>query len=134
MSLGDKTVLLRNPWKGETLRINRPAAVKAASLGTHFALGFVTGCVRVFGSCAPFGVAMAARSGGGLGGLACVLGAAAGYLVSGSLAWGLRYMAALVLVFTTAFLLRETAIAHRSWFMPAVAARRDGRYRRSERL
>ena len=70
MSLGDKTVLLRNPWKGETLRINRPAAVKAASLGTHFALGFVTGCVRVFGSCAPFGVAMAARSGGGLGGLA----------------------------------------------------------------
>ena len=122
MSLGDKTVLLRNPWKGETLRINRPAAVKAASLGTHFALGFVTGCVRVFGSCAPFGVAMAARSGGGLGGLACVLGAAAGYLVSGSLAWGLRYMAALVLVFTTAFLLRETAIAHRSWFMPAVAA------------
>ena len=122
MSLGDKTVLLRNPWKGETLRINRPAAVKAASLGTHFALGFVTGCVRVFGSCAPFGVAMAARSGGGLGGLACVLGAAAGYLVSGSLAWGLRYMAALVLVFTTAFLLRETAIAHRAWFMPAVAA------------
>ena len=50
-------MLLRNPWKGETLRINRPAAVKAASLGTHFALGFVTGCVRVFGSCAPFGVA-----------------------------------------------------------------------------
>ena len=96
MSLGDKTVLLRNPWKGETLRINRPAAIKAASLGTHFALGFVTGCVRVFGSCAPFGVAMAARSGGGLGGLACVLGAAAGYLVSGSLAWGLRYMAALL--------------------------------------
>ena len=42
MSLGDKTVLLRNPWKGETLRINRPAAIKAASLGTHFALGFVT--------------------------------------------------------------------------------------------
>ena len=115
-------MLLRNPWKGETLRINRPTAVRAASLGTHFALGFVTGCVRVFGSCAPFGVAMAARSGGGLGGLACVLGAAAGYLVSGSLAWGLRYMAALVLVFTTAFLLRETAIAHRSWFMPAVAA------------
>ena len=122
MSLGDKTVLLRNPWKGETLRINRPAAIKAASLGTHFALGFVTGCVRVFGSCAPFGVAMAARSGGALGGLACVLGAAAGYLVSGSLAWALRYMAALVLVFTTAFLLRETAIAHRAWFMPAVAA------------
>ena len=80
MSLGDKTVLLRNPWKGETLRINRPAAIKAASLGTHFALGFVTGCVRVFGSCAPFGVAMAARSGGALGGLACVLGAAADLL------------------------------------------------------
>ena len=103
-------------------KAEKPRSDKAASLGTHFALGFVTGCVRVFGSCAPFGVAMAARSGGGLGGLACVLGAAAGYLVSGSLAWGLRYMAALVLVFTTAFLLRETAIAHRSWFMPAVAA------------
>ena len=122
MSLGEKTVQLRNPWKGETLRINRPAAIKTASLCTHFALGFVTGCVRIFGSCAPFGVAMAARSGGGLGGLMCVFGAAAGYLVSGSLAWALRYMAALVLVFTTAFLLRETQLAHRSWFMPAAAA------------
>lgn len=122
MSLGDKTVLLRNPWKGDTLRIDRPAVIRAVSLGTHFALGFVTGCVRVFGSCAPFGVAMASRSGGALGGLMCVLGAAAGYLVSGSLAWALRYMAALVLVFTTAFLLRETAFAHRPWFMPIVAA------------
>ena len=122
MSLGEKTAELRKTWKGEAWRIERASLLKAASLCTHFALGFVCGCVRVFGSCAPFGVAMAARSGGGLGGLSCVLGAAAGYLVSGSLAWALRYMAALVLVFTTAFLLRETVLAHRAWFMPAVAA------------
>jgi len=122
MSVEDRLSLLKNPLKGARLRINRPTALKTASLCTHFALGFVTGCVRIFDGCGPFGVAMTARAGGGLGALMCLLGAAAGYLVSGGFGWALRYWAALILTFTAAFLCRETAVVRKIWFMPAAAA------------
>ena len=122
MSVDERLALLKNPLKGEGLRINRPRMLKTASLCTHFALGFVTGCVRIFGDCGPFGVAMTARAGGGLGGLMCMLGAAAGYVVTGGIGWALRYMAALVLTYTAAFLCRETAVSRRVWFMPAASA------------
>ena len=122
MSVEGRTMIWRRPMAGEGLRINRPAAVKAASLATHFALGFVTACVKMPGSGAPFGVAMTARAGGGWGGVMCALGAAAGYLVSGGFAWALRYIATLILTFTASFLLREVPLARRSWFMPSAAA------------
>ena len=122
MSVDGRLELLKNPLRGGWRRINRPNALKTASLCTHFALGFVTGCVRIFGDCGPFGVAMTARAGGGLGGLMCLLGASAGYAVTGGISWALRYMAALVLTYTAAFLCRETAASRRVWFMPAAAA------------
>ena len=115
-------MLLKNPWNGEWPHLNRPAALKTASLFTHFALGFVTGCVRIFDGCGPFGVAMTARAGGGLGGLMCLCGAAAGYLLSGGFNRALRYMAALVLTYTAAFLCREAALTRRAWFAPATAS------------
>ena len=122
MSVEGRLILLKNPLKGEWLHINRPKMMKTASLCTHFALGFVTGCVRIFGDCGPFGVAMTARAGGGLGGIACLLGAAAGYVLSGGLSWALRYMAALIMTYTVAFLCRETRLARKIVFMPAAAA------------
>ncbi len=122
MSVEERLTLPKEPLKGDWPHLNRPLTLKTASLATHFALGFATGCVRVFGECGPFGVAMTARAGGGLGGFMCLLGAAAGYTVSGGLSPALRYMAALVLTFTTAFLCRETAAARRAWFLPAVGA------------
>ena len=64
MSVEGRLVLLKDPLKGEWLHINRPKMLKTASLCTHFALGFVTGCVRIFDDCGPFGVAMTARAGG----------------------------------------------------------------------
>ena len=121
MQVEGRTMIWKRPME-RGLRIDRPAAVKAASLVTHFALGFVTGCVRMPGSGAPFGVAMTARAGGGWGGVMCALGAALGYLVSGGFAWALRYIASLILVFTASFLLREVPLARRSWFMPSAAA------------
>ena len=117
----EKTMLWKRPM-GEGLLLRRPGAVKAASLATHFVLGFVTGCVRMPGSGAPFGVAMTARAGGGLGGAACALGAALGYLASGGFSWALRYIASLILTFTASFLLREVPLARRSWFMPSASA------------
>lgn len=118
MSVEERLALKKGDWP----HLNHPSAMKTASLATHFALGFVTGSVRLFGNCGPFGVAMTARTGGGLGGFVCMLGAAAGYLVSGGVSWALRYMAALVLTFTSAFLCRETALMRRTWFMPAAAS------------
>ena len=122
MSVEERLTPHKESFEGVWPRLNRPAAIKTLSLSTHFALGFMTGCVRVFGSCGPFGVAMTARAGGNLGGFACMLGAAAGYALSGGVSWALRYMAALVLTFTTAFLCRETAMVRRIWFMPASAS------------
>ena len=122
MSVEGRLVLLKDPLKGEWLHINRKKTLKTASLCTHFALGFMTGCVRIFADCGPFGVAMTARAGGGVGGLMCLLGAAAGYTLSGGLGWSLRYMAALIMTYTAAFLCRETAAVRRVWFMPSVSA------------
>ena len=122
MSVEERLTLPKERLRGDWPHLNRPLAVKTASLATHFALGFVTGCVKVFGDLGPFGVAMTARAGGGAGGFAAMLGAAAGYALSGGLSWALRYMAALVLTFTAAFLCRETALARRIWFLPAAAA------------
>ena len=122
MSVEGRLALWKNPLKGDWPHLNRPTALKTASLATHFALGFVTGSVRIFGNCGPFGVAMTARAGGSLGGFVCMLGAAAGYTLSGGVSWALRYMAALVLTYTAAFLCRETAVVRRIWFMPSAAA------------
>ncbi len=122
MSVDGRIMGIKNPLEHRKLRINRPAAIRTASLFTHFALGFVTGNVRIFGSCGPFGVAMAARAGGGVGGLMCLLGAGLGYVVSGGVGWSLRYLAALVMTYTIAFLCRETRSGRKIWFMPAAAS------------
>lgn len=119
---GLRVLRWRKPYGKWTKEKLRPKALKAASLATHFALGLVTGCVRLPEGIAPFGVAMTARCGGGTGGAACLLGAACGYLLSGGVRWCLRYEASLLLVFTAAFLLRGKRIQRRAWFMPCVSA------------
>lgn len=122
MAADGRTLIVKNPLKGAIFHPDKSKWMKAASLATHFGLGFVTGCVRIFGDCGPFGVAMTARAGGGPGGLFCLLGACLGYVVSGGLAWALRYLAALILTFTASFVFRETKIQRRHWFMPCVSA------------
>ena len=49
------------------------------------------------------------------------MGAAAGYLVSGGVGWSLRYLAALIMVFTASFLLRDRPVLERGGTMPAAA-------------
>ncbi len=107
-------------WEG--LLESRPRLARALSLLVHGLLGFLGGSVCLFGSCGPFGIALAARSGSGPAGICCVLGAALGYLASGGVERGVRYVAALILVFTASFVFRELAVMSRRWFMPAVAA------------
>lgn len=121
MSVKEKALELQKSFRLRENPLHRPAVRKAAALGAHFLLGFVTGSVRILENWGPFGVAMAARAGGGLGGLMCVLGAGTGYVLSGGFDWGLRYIAALLLVYTAAFILRDSGLGRKNWFMPLAA-------------
>ncbi|MBE6969101.1 MAG: hypothetical protein E7442_03130 [Ruminococcaceae bacterium] len=112
-------------WRGmdwESFCRDRPGFMRCISLSAQFALGFMGGCVRIFGRCGPFGLALAGRSGCGAEGVCCVSGAALGYLVMGGLSEGIRYVAALILIYTAAFVFRDTAIASRRSFMCVVTA------------
>ena len=48
-------------------------------------------------------------------------GASLGYLISGGVEWGIRYIAAAVLVYTIAFIFQELKIYKREFFMPCAA-------------
>ena len=86
------------------------------------ALSLVLSLVRVRGALAPFGAAFTAAAGTGWGGAAALLGAAGGYLLSGGLGGGIRYVAAAVLIYTTAYIFQEFSFSRSSFFMPFTAA------------
>lgn len=85
-------------------------------------LGLITACARLPEGGAPFGVATVAAAGPGLCGVFSLLGAALGYLLSGGLAWGIRCIAAAVLVYTIAYLFHELPPYRSELFMPSAAA------------
>ena len=93
----------------------------AARCGLYLLMGAVMACARVQRSGAPFGMAMVACSGPGISGVFALTGAALGYLISGGLEWGIRYIAASVLVYTTAFVFHELPAYKSVWFMPPAA-------------
>ena len=93
----------------------------AARCGMYMLMGGVMACARVLGNGAPFGMAMVASSGAGLSGVCALLGAATGYLFGGGLEWGIRYIAASVLVYTIAFVFHELSAYKSEYFMPASA-------------
>ena len=94
----------------------------AARGALYFGMGAVMACARIVKDGAPFGMAMVACSGAGLSGVFALLGACLGYLVGGGLEWGIRYIAASVLVYTIAFVFHEVGAYKNEYFMPAVAA------------
>lgn len=87
----------------------------------YLALGLIMSCSRVLEGGAPFGMAMVACSGPGLNGVFALAGAALGYLISGGVEWGIRYIAAAVLVYTIAFVFQELELYRQSFFMPLAA-------------
>ena len=78
-------------------------------------------CARVLASGAPFGMAFVAAAGPGIKGVFALAGAALGYLLSGGIDWGIRYIAAAVLVYTVGFVFQELEFYKRGLFMPAIA-------------
>lgn len=87
-----------------------------------FVSGFLLSSARIMGVSAPFGIAAVAAAGAGLNGVSCVLGAFIGYIVSGGIGWGIRYLAAIVIVYTLMFSFQDTRIINKKFFAPAVAA------------
>lgn len=104
-----------------TGRVSDDRFVTAGRCTMFFLLGLVMSCARVLENGAPFGMAMVACSGPGVYGVFALTGAALGYLISGGVEWGIRYIAAAVLVYTIAFIFQELKVYKREFFMPCAA-------------
>ena len=87
----------------------------------YLLLGLTLSCARVLNNGAPFGMALVACAGPGLCGVFALSGAALGYLISGGVEWGIRYIAASVLVYTIGFIFQEVSLYKRDFFMPCAA-------------
>lgn len=122
MSIRPKMTELRRQLIGGTLPDERPRLSAAISCGLNFLFGLVMGLAVILGSSGPFGIAAVSQAGAGLGGLCCALGASAGYVLSFGLDRGVKYIAAVTLVYTAAYVLQETRLVKRTFFMPLLAA------------
>ena len=103
----------------------QPRADRLGALGAvmfRFLAGFLMAAGRFALPAAPFGVSMVAASGTGLGGAGALAGAILGYLVTGSLDWGIRYAAACVAVFTLLFILQDSRAARSALTAPLMSA------------
>lgn len=88
----------------------------------RFAAGWLLAGAVIFGSCVPFAVGFTAVSGGGVGGLAALMGVMAGTLTRGGADMALKYSAIALLVFSASFVLKGMKFSESPWFAPANAA------------
>lgn len=99
----------------------KPALGRALRYLSSFLLGTALGAARLFSGCGPFGVALIGAVGTELEGLLCLMGTLAGYLISGGLVGGVRFIAAMFLLFTLKLICRDVPWAGNRWFMPLCA-------------
>ena len=104
-----------------TALADRPALKNALRYSASFLLGAALGAARLFSGCGPFGVAMIGAAGTELEGLLCLMGTLAGYLLSGGLVAGVRFIAAMFLLFTLKLVCRDMRLTGSVWFMPVCA-------------
>ena len=113
---GKPALIKLRPWKPDV------RFLLALRCGLYMLMGLTMAWSRVMGNGAPFGMAMVACSGAGISGVFALCGASLGYLFSGGLEWGIRYIAAAVLVYTIAFVFHELDMYKSPYFMPSAAA------------
>ncbi len=101
----------------------KPSAevIRSAYAMLSFLAGFMLSAARLSGSGSPFGVAAVAAAGAGINGAGCLIGAVLGYIVTGGIAWGIRYAAAAMLVYTAQFALHDTKMASMRMFSPMLS-------------
>ncbi len=122
MKISIKAARLREQLVSGQLPQERPQLAIVIGWGLNFLLGLVMSLAVVLGSYGPFGIAAVAQAGGGLGGFSCALGASLGYLLGMSFQRGMKYVAAAVLVFTSAYVCQGLKIYKKAWFMPVIAS------------
>lgn len=93
---------------------------------SYFMLSAVLAGGKIFGSCAPFALALVGGAGSGLNAAAALGGASFGYLMLLEPVDGLRYVSAAILTFSLAFAFYDTRLYRNSWSMPAAAAVMNG--------
>lgn len=103
-----------------TAAFQNSMTIRAAEYAARLALGFLLSSARIFGNFAPFGIGFISASGAGLGGLFAILGAVLGTIGSGGFVWATKYVSISVLVFSAAFVFKDTKLYKKRWFMPFV--------------
>ncbi len=121
MSLRAKWLGFKRDLLSGTLLENRPELRRYLALGLWSLLGLLCASVRLMNGISPFGTALVAQAGTGPAGIAALLGAAVGYVAFGGFDWGIRYVAACVLIFTVAFVFQGVSLYRKGWFMPLTA-------------
>ena len=99
-----------------------PEVISAAYAVLYLMGGVLLASARLLGSAGPFGMAAVAAAGAGLNAVACLTGAAVGYIISSGLGGSIRYLAAIVLVYTISFAFQGTKLSQKSAFAPGAAA------------
>jgi stage II sporulation protein E len=122
MSIHARIMQLRRRFLSLGRLADKPELKQAMGAASYFVLGLLFSKVRVLEYAAPFGTAITAQAGVGLGGMAALIGASVGYIAFGGFEWGIRYTATSVLVFTVAFVFQGMRVYKKRWFMPLITA------------
>ena len=122
MKLKNKIAQVQRMLVSGDLARQQPQLAQMLSWGLHFILGLILAAVPLLDGCGPFGIAVTAQAGGQIAGLLCALGASLGYLAVFGFEEGIKFVAAVVLVFTASYVTQELKVYRRVWFMPLIAA------------
>ena len=108
------------------LVITRPALRETLWCVVYLICGFLLSCGRLRGQPAPFALAFLASLGGGLRGLTCLLGAAAGYLTMQPFSAGLQMVSAGILIYVCNYIFGSLWVTRQTWFRCLVAGAMTG--------
>lgn len=105
-------------WEKGEVVLQSPLLVQAAECARRFVVGAILSRSEILSGYAPFALGWIGASGSGTAGFAALLGASLGYLLGMGLVQGLRYVAAGILIYATAFALYDLRLYQKEWFMP----------------
>lgn len=108
------------------LVITRPALRETAACLALMLCGFVLSCGSLGGTPAPFALSLLATAGGGLRGLSCLIGAAAGYLTMQPFTQGLQFTSSGILIYVCAYIFGSLWVTRQRWFRCLVAGTMTG--------
>ena len=121
MDIKGKTRGLMDAVAASAKERREPDVLAAAWAALYLVGALILANAKVLGGIGPFGVAAVSVAGGGLNGASALVGASVGYILSGGLSEGVRYLAASVMVFTMCFAFHDTKLYEKQGFAPLTA-------------